>query len=69
MPEALGDLHWLVAAGWDVAVAAGERDGIADIYVKLDELADGESAATFWGGVEEGLAQARAYSEQQGVTP
>jgi hypothetical protein len=62
----MDDLRWLINAGWQVTIGGGEKDGIGCISVTLD---DDPSGVSFWGGFDEALAKARAYSEQQEVTP
>lgn len=63
MAAELDDLTWLIAAGWEVVIAAGDHDGGAMIRVGLDD------GSIFWGSAEDGLTQARRHSERQDIRP
>lgn len=70
----LGDLHWLIAHGYEVSIEAGDHDGGADVAVRLDRAywADvngypEDEQRTFWGGssgTEGALRLARAWAEE-----
>ena len=65
------NLHWLIAAGHDIQIGAGDYSGGAETYLTIlaDKDAEGEEDLTWWGPLAETLRQAREWSQSLGMMP